>query len=103
MSKTPINSAEAVLAKTLGELEEMLRLYRIAKDIQWERSKRGGERHGGRQVGTHADPTPVIALDPRRQRVRHAVTSTEKATLRLHDEVVTLKGKLGAAIDAWSR
>lgn len=100
MSKVPVNSPEAIVLKTLEEMRALVAFYAIAVDIQHEKPRKGGSG-GGRQKGTHSDPTLGAMLDPRPAGVRQAVRRVDGRILRIHDDVLALKSQLLSAIDKW--
>lgn len=100
MSKPQENSPAHVLLKTYVELQELLSLYAVGVSIQHERPQRGGS--GGRQKGTHSDPTASQAMmDVSSKSVRSAVRQVELNVESLHDKVMALKRQLETAIDRW--
>jgi hypothetical protein len=101
MSKPQENSPATVLVKTFVELQDLMRLYSAGLSIQHERPQRGGSG-GGRQKGTHSDPTANQALmDDSSKSVRTAVLSVEQQIVGLHDQIAALRGQMERAIDRW--
>lgn len=101
MSKKPqANTPEALVVKTLAEMHELVRLYRVAVSIQYDRKQRGSSGPG--QKGTHSDPTGDMATsNAGHKSVRHSVATADKEIQRLHDQVMRLSNMLGDAIDRW--
>ena len=57
---------------------------------------------GGRSKGTHADPTPTIAMDPARTRLRDAVREAERTVEKCAADLERAEGRLIRAMDAWA-
>lgn len=101
MTKPQENSPAHVLLKTYVELQELLSLYAVGVSIQHERPQKGSSG-GGRQKGTHSDPTASQAMmDSSARSVRSAVRQVDLNVESLHDKVMALKRQLETAIDRW--
>lgn len=89
--------AASLHARTIGSL------LVEADEAQWERSRKPGSAQSvGRSKGTHADPTPGIAMDPARLRLRDAVRHAERTIIFAERDLERAKGRLERALNSWA-
>ena len=92
------NTPSVITERLLRESLELHRLMKAAEEVRDLPSPATPIERNSKGV---ADPTPSIALDPRRIRVSNVVKLTEYNLSELIDRVQALQEKLAGALDTW--